>query len=197
MLPHADDRHADALRALVRTHAPLMRWLRAARDHAPADGCIGAGAVRTLVWNHLHGFPLDSHAPADVDFVYFDSADLSAAHEAAVERRLRNAAPDAPWEVVNQARVHLWRRDSQGLAPPPVDSLAAGIAGWPETATCVGVALTADDRLRIIAPHGLDDLFGLALRPSPATDPAAYTQRLATKRHSDTWPRLAVHTQLS
>jgi len=192
-----DDRHADTLRALVLADARLMRWLRAARDHAPADGCIGAGAIRTLVWNHLHGFPPDSHTPADVDFVYFDPADLSAAHEADVKRRLLDAAPDAPWEAVNQARVHLWRRDSRGLAPPPADSLAAGIAGWPETATCVGVALGRDDRLRVIAPHGLADLFGLVLRPSPAADPAAYAQRLAAKRHLETWPRLAVETPLN
>lgn len=189
--PHCDP-HAAALRALVLTHAPLMRWLRAARDHAPADGCIGAGAVRSLVWDHLHGFPPGSHAPADVDFVYYDPTDLSAEHEAAVARRLREAAPDAPWEVANQARVHLWHRNSRGVAPPPARSLAAGIAGWPETATCVGVALTGDEHLHIIAPYGLIDLFGLILRPSPGGDPEAYAQRLAAKRHPDIWPRLTV-----
>lgn len=186
------DRNAATLRQLVLGHEPLMRWLCVARDHGPVDGCVGAGAVRTLVWNHLHGYPLGNHTPADVDLVYHNPADLSAAHEAEVTRRLRDAAPDAPWEVVNQARVHLWRRDSAGAAPPPAPSLAAGIAAWPETATCVAVRLTRADEVQIIAPHGLADLFALVLRPSPAADPAAYASRLAAKRHVETWPRLTV-----
>lgn len=186
------DPHADRLRALVAAHAPLMRWLHAARDHGPADGCIAAGAIRSLVWNHLHGYPAASHAPADLDFVYYDASDLSARHEAQAAVRLRAAAPDAPWEVVNQARVHLWRRDGAGRAPRPATSLADGMAAWPETATCVAVSLTRDGQLRIVAPHGLDDLFALVLRPSPNADPAAYAQRLAAKRHPEIWPRLTV-----
>ncbi|MGS1011923.1 nucleotidyltransferase family protein [Achromobacter anxifer] len=169
-----------------------MHWLRVARDHGPSDGCIGAGAVRSLVWNHLHGYPAGSHAPTDIDFIYHDPTDLSPEHEARVAARLRAAAPDAPWEVVNQARVHLWRRDSAGVAPLPVASLAAGIASWPETATCVAVRLTRDNQVNITAPHGLADLFGLVLRPSPAADRQAYASRLAAKRHADIWPRLIV-----
>ncbi|MBB1624522.1 hypothetical protein A9974_04625 [Achromobacter sp. UMC71] len=177
---------------MVATHASLMRWLRAGRDSGVADWCIGAGVVRTLVWNHLHGFTPGCHTPADVDFVYFDPADLSATQEADITRRLRETAPDAAWEVVNQARVHLWRRDGAD-APPPARSLQAGIAAWPETATCVGVSLNADDSLRIIAPHGLDDLFDLVLRPSPALrDPQHYNQRLLDKRYTEKWPRLCV-----
>ena len=68
-----------------------MRWLRAARDCGLAEWCLGAGVVRTLVWNHLHDLPPDSHAPADVDFVYFDAADLTAEREAAIAHRLRGA----------------------------------------------------------------------------------------------------------
>lgn len=191
-LGQPEDRYAATLRALVLAHAPLMRWLRAAREHGPEGGCIAAGAIRSLVWNHLHGYPLDSHAPADIDFVYHDPTDLTPGYEADVARRLRETAPDAPWEVVNQARVHLWRRDSQGAAPAPAASLADGIAAWPETATCVGVGLDPEDELYIVAPHGLADLFELVLRPSPAADPHAFAQRLAAKRHAETWPRLTV-----
>ena len=56
----------------------------------------------------------------------------------------------------------------------------------------MGVALTTDDQLRIVAPYGLTDLFGLVLRPSPGADLDAYAQRLAAKRHPETWPRLTV-----
>lgn len=192
MLAPPEDPHAATLRRLVLAHPPLVRWLHAARDHGPTDGCIGAGVVRSLVWNHLHGYPAGSHAPADVDFVYHDPADLTAGHEASVAKRLSAAAPDAAWEVVNQARVHLWHRDSAGVAPPSAASLTAGIATWPETATCVAVRLTRDGLVDIIAPHGLADLFGLVLRPSPAADRQAYASRLVAKRHAEIWPRLTV-----
>lgn len=178
--------HAAALRLLVLAHEPLMRWLRAARDHGPVGGCIGAGAIRALVWNHLHGYPADSRASADLDFVYYDASDLSPEHETSVARRLREAAPDAPWEVVNQARVHLWHRNSAGVPPEPAASLAAGIAAWPETATCVAVRLTQDGQVCIVAPHGLADLFDLVLRPSPTADLQAYAERLAAKGHATT-----------
>ena len=67
-------------------------------------------------------------------------------------------------------------------ASRPIASLEAGIAAWPETATCVGVSLGRDDALRILCPHGLSDLYALILRPSPAlADPALFAQRLRAK----------------
>ena len=64
--------------------------------------------------------------------------------------------------------------------PAPIASLEAGIAAWPETATCVGVSLGRDDALRILCPHGLSDLYALILRPSPAlADPALFAQTAA------------------
>lgn len=75
--------------------------------------------------------------------------------------------------------------------PAPIASLEAGIAAWPETATCVGVSLGRDDALRILCPHGLSDLYALILRPSPAlADPALFAQRLRAKRYTEKWPRL-------
>lgn len=169
-----------------------MRWLRVARLCMPraVDWCIAAGAVRTLVWNRLHGLPAQAHAPADVDLAYFDPADLSADSEAALNARLRAAAPDAAWEAVNQARVHLWQRPN-GACPLPARSLAAALAAWPETATGVGVWMDEQDELRLVCPHGLSDLFGLVLRPSPClVDPEVFAQRLQAKRYLDKWPRL-------
>ena len=65
-------------------------------------------------------------------------------------------------------------------ASAPIASLEAGIAAWPETATCVGVSLGRDDALRILCPHGLSDLYALILRPSPAlADPALFANGCA------------------
>ena len=51
--------YAAQLCAIARASPPLMQALAAARDLGLASWCIGAGAVRNRVWDHLHG-----HAPS-------------------------------------------------------------------------------------------------------------------------------------
>jgi hypothetical protein len=38
---------------------------------------------------------------------------------------------------------------------------------WPETATAVAVRRNDEDGCEVAAPFGVDDLFGLILRPTP------------------------------
>ena len=45
--------------------------------------------------------------------------------------------PDVPWEVTNQAHVHLWFEEHFGHAVPPLSSLSDAVASWPEYATSV------------------------------------------------------------
>jgi hypothetical protein len=57
----------------------------------------------------------------------------------------------------------------------------------------VGLTLAKDDTIGVIAPHGLDDLFGLRVRynPSRATV-TAYRERVAQKRYAQRWPGVTV-----
>ncbi|WP_434630795.1 nucleotidyltransferase family protein [Chromobacterium sp. CV08] len=184
---------AGRLEALVRATPWLMRALRAARQLGLADWCIGAGAVRGLVWDALHGFASCPSSLSDIDLVYFDAEDLSPDREAALQRRLASACPGLPWEVTNQAAVHLWFAGHFGYAVEPLPSLEAAVATWPEYATAVGVALNVDDSLRVIAPYGLDDLFGMVVRRNPARASAdVYRQRVAQKRYRERWPQVTV-----
>ena len=154
--------------------------------------CIGAGAVRNLVWDALHGHAVPSSLP-DIDVAHFDANDLSPARDAALQRRLHALAPDTPWEVVNQAGVHLWYEREFGRAVEPLRSLDEGIASWPEFATCVGLRLDDDDGLHVIAPHGLSDLFAMVVRHNPArVGVGAYRERIERKRFARRWPRVTV-----
>lgn len=176
---------------LVRSSDGLMAALRAARELGLASWCIGAGAVRSVVWDALHGYA-EPTSLEDVDVVYFEQPGQPG-RDAALERALGLAMPAVSWEVTNQATVHEWFRDALQLQVEPLLSLEAGVATWPEYATCVGVTLNADDSLSVIAPHGLYDLFALRLRHNPArADAAAYRQRLAAKRFTERWPLLSV-----
>lgn len=184
--------HFHDLRRIVLGNERFMAMLRAVRGIASPRGYVGAGALRSLVWDALHG-RREWLMPGDIDVVYFDKADLSGASQSAYLARLRELGPAIPWEVVNQAGVHLWYEPCFGRTVAPLSSLEAAIATWPEYATCVAVRLAADDRLDIVAPFGLDDLFSMTIRHNPArASLAEYRRRLQAKRYAERWPGVTV-----
>ena len=169
-----------------------MPALRAARSLGLASWCIGAGALRNLVWDHLHGHAVPS-ALADIDLAYFDADHLGAERDRELQAQLRRQAPTLPWEVTNQAAVHLWFESYFGHAVAPLASLHEAVASWPEYATAVGVRLHADEGIEVIAPHGLDDLFGIFVRRNPArVSVETYRQRVQEKRYAERWPRVII-----
>ncbi len=161
-----------------------MKQLRAARTLGLPDWCIAAGFVRNRVWDHLHGIS-PPRPPADIDVLYYDKADLSKATEQAFEARL-NARLPAPWQVRNQARMHIPKDLPQHASTS--DSMTC----WLETVTAVGVRLEADDTLTVVAPLGTDDLLGLCCRPTAFghTRRHEYDARIASKRWAELWPKV-------
>lgn len=131
----------------------------------------------------------------DVDVVYFD-ADAEPRQDKELQERLSFLDSRFSWDVTNQARVHEWLVDESGLPVSPLGSLEEGISTWPEYATCVGVYLEADASVKIIAPHGLSDLFELVVRHNPLRASAAtFMQRVNAKRFSERWPQLSICLQ--
>jgi uncharacterized protein len=178
--------------ALVRATPWFMRVLAHVRASRLRTWCVGAGAVRNLVWDALHGHAAPSML-ADIDVAHFDAEDLSPERDAQLQRALQARAPELPWEVTNQAGVHLWFEQHFGHAVPALRSLEEAVASWPEFATCVGLWLDDDDGLRVIAPHGLGDLFGMIVRRNPVRVRVdTYRERVAGKRYSERWPRVVV-----
>lgn len=183
---------AARLRAIVRATPWCMQALQAVAQLGLPHCCIGAGAVRNLVWDALHGYAQAS-ALSDVDVAYFDAHDVQARREVELRQRLETLLPGVPWEVCNQARVHLWFEDAFGYAVPPLLSLDDAIASWPEFATAVGIYLQPDGEIGIVAPHGLDELFAMVVRRNPARiSPGGYAQRLASKNYAAHWPRVTI-----
>jgi len=170
----------------------FMTALHAVRKLDLLDWCIGAGAVRNLVWDALHQYTSPS-ALADVDVAYFDIASLSTERDGVIQSRLSALSPGIPWEVTNQAGVHLWFESYFGHRVEPLHSLEEAVASWPEFATSVGVRLEANDSLTVIAPHGLDDLFSVIVRRNPArVSIETYRQRVAHKRYAERWPKVSI-----
>ena len=182
----------DRLVEIVGATPWLMRALRAVRSVAPRDACVGAGAVRSTVWDSLHGYSVPSPV-ADVDVAYYEPMNLSPETEALYQRRLADLEPGLRWDVVNQAAVHLWYEKTFGRTVAPLRSLEEGIGSWPETATAVAVRLDAHDCLQVVAPLGLEDLFDCVVRRNPArASESMFRARVEAKRYDERWPRVRI-----
>ncbi|MEA1674354.1 nucleotidyltransferase family protein [Nitrospirillum sp. BR 11163] len=189
--------YGDRLQALIRADGRRMKLLGHVRALDLPDCWIGAGFVRNAVWDQLHRPQAAAQTGAetpesDVDVVWFDPARPSIALDRDLTDRLLAAAPDVPWSVKNQARMHGRNGDA------PYAGCADALRHWPETATAVAVRLTPENALEILAPFGLDDLFGRLIRPTPAFRGAKLDilrQRVRDKRWLDRWPLLRVLEQ--
>ncbi|MDF1733552.1 MAG: nucleotidyltransferase family protein [Minwuia sp.] len=162
-----------------------MEVIAAARDLHLQDWAIGAGFVRNLVWDHLHGRP-DPTPLNDIDVLFFDPDDPSRGREDRLQTRLSDAMPGVPWSVRNQARMHV------GNGDPPYRSTLHAMSCWLETATAVGVRQSAEGELDLLAPFGTADLFALRVVPTAAglRKRQTYLSRVRSKGWLETWPRL-------
>lgn len=156
------------------------------------DYYIGAGCLVQTVWNDLCGFPL-SHGIRDIDFVYFDNRDVSFDAEDRCIRKVQRLFADLPVQidVKNQARVHLWYERHFGYSISPYVSLEAAINTWPTTSTAIGARRDARGRWTVYAPFGLDDVFGMVIRPNKAQiTKEIYDRKVA--RWRALWPALTI-----
>jgi hypothetical protein len=183
------DRLAD-LRTLIAADARRMDALRIVRDLGLPDCWVAAGFVRSCVWDRLHCRAV-SPLPGDTDVIWFDAAACDAARDTALEAVLRQRDGTLAWSVKNQARMHARNGDAPYLSA--VDAMRY----WPETATAVGVRLDGRGEVEVAAPLGLDDLFGLIVRPTPrfaADKHAVYLERIHARRWARDWPGLRFET---
>jgi hypothetical protein len=163
----------------------MMRCLAVLAAHGPAGAWIGAGFVRNAVWDHLSGKDTEATPLADLDVVFHYPAVATAEHDARIEAALSVAAPDLPWSVRNQARMH------ERNGHRPYRDIADALAHWPETATAIAVKL-GPKGVEILAPFGVHDVLGMILRPTPAfrTKPEIPLARLEAKGWLSRWPGL-------
>jgi uncharacterized protein len=179
-------KHKQQLEEILRTDDWSMDVLRTVAELGLPDWAIGAGFVRSLIWDSLSGqerTPLD-----DVDVLYFESTDTSGMREKQIEHQLLAAKPDVPWSVKNQARMHVRNKTK------PYQDIEDALKYWLETPTAVAVRLEPDQSLTILAPFGLQDLFDMMIRPTPRGEEQMdqFEERIAQKPWLQNWPRLRI-----
>jgi Uncharacterized protein conserved in bacteria len=183
---------AAELEAILRRSAPLMQVMRTIRDLDLPDWLIFSGAIYQRVLNHLGGRDLD-YGIKDYDVGYFDASDISYEAEDVVIRRVA-AAFSPPLrdmvEVRNQARVHVWFEGKFGEPYAPLTCSAEALGRFISPMFAVGARLGAGDRLTILAPLGLDDLFDRVLRPMPGRASRNFPRVAASTKAR--WPEIEV-----
>lgn len=166
-------------------------WRMNILKHAAAldlpDWAIGAGFVRAAVWDALTGKAAATPLP-DIDVIYFDRDDTTKDRDRALTDTLHQSNPTVEWDVKNQARMHIRNNDE------PYRNTEEALSRWLETPTCIAAKLKPDGKVSILAPHGIDDLLALRVRPTLAgkSKPERYRTRMAEKNWPELWPDLQV-----
>ena len=177
---------------IIRGDPDLMQLLASIRGVRLAQWRLVAGCLYQTVWNVLTGRKRGTGIK-DYDLIYFDDSDLSWAAEDRVIRVVAAATRGCvgPVEVRNQARVHLWFEARFGTAYPQLYSADEAIRRYASIVHAIGVRLEYDDRLDVVAPFGLDDLFSMVIRPNYALENAVSHMRKA-RRAKAIWPEIIV-----
>ena len=172
---------------MVKNDEWMMSVLAEAKRLNLPDWMVGAGFLRNKVWDYLHDIKrviADTH---DIDLVYFDKENVSEEKDKELSEIMKGVL-GLDWEIVNQAYTHKWHnRDT------PYRDTTEGLSEWVETPTCVGVTL-ANGEPKIIAPHGIDDLVNLLIKPTPTRngDLGIFYKRIESKKWLEKWPKLRV-----
>lgn len=179
------------LTKIITLNDVLFRVIEKANKIDLDDYYIGAGCIAQTIWNYQTGLEL-THGISDIDIVYYDDSDLSLEAEKAVIQRITSVMNpcEIRLDIKNQARVHLWYKEHFGYDIIPYNSIENAINSWPTTATSIGVRM-GNNKLKVYAPFGLNDLFGMIVRANKTQiTEEIYLQKV--KKWSERWPSLTV-----
>jgi hypothetical protein len=182
----------ERLTTILRSTPPLMRALRVARHLSLPDWLVFSGAIYQPVLNHLTGRPLD-YGIKDYDLGYLDASDLSYEAEDAVICRVRPLSTSrcGAWSRFATKRACIsGSRRSSARHYGPLSCTAEALERFASATFAVGVRMEPDDRLHIVAPFGLADLFALRLVPNPRRKTVGFARTSADVQRR--WPEVVI-----
>lgn len=185
---------ADELSDILKASPQVMRVMRGVRDLGLPDWRLFSGAVYQTVWNAVTGRD-PAYGLKDFDIGYFDPDTSWDAEDVFIKRTAE--AFDEPLrsavEVRNQARVHLWFEGKFGEPYQALTGTDEALSRFVAPAFSVGVRLEDDDRITVAAPFGLEDVFGMVIRPNP-NRPLARGWDKVVASATARWPELRIET---
>ncbi|HEX3039962.1 MAG TPA: nucleotidyltransferase family protein [Caproiciproducens sp.] len=182
----------EALEHIIMSSPIICTAVKRARQSGIDQYYLAAGCIAQTVWNYLSGLPLE-YGIKDIDFIYFDPTNLGSESENEVVSQVKDLYSDLAIEidVKNEARVHLWYKNHFGYAIEPYSSLEAAVNTFPTTATAIGIRLEKNNKFRVYAPFGLNDLFGRIVRANKVQiTKEIYDNKVSSWRAK--WPELRI-----
>ncbi|HYF82994.1 MAG TPA: nucleotidyltransferase family protein [Clostridia bacterium] len=179
-------KYYEELTNIIYSNVWLMNVLRTSRECDLPDWFVAAGAIRSIVWDKLHGYK-DPTPISDVDVIFYDRYDLTQERDKKAEVELSSCMPSVEWDAKNQAAVHLWYEDVFGFPIEPIVSSEDAINRW--SPASIGVRLLLDDSLYIYAPYGLTDLFEMKFRRNQTYIPIdSFLKKVKKSAIKEKWP---------
>ncbi len=175
----------ETIESLIFKDPRRLAMLKMVASLQQEDCYIAAGFVRNLVWDFLHQDPI--HSPSalnDVDVIFFDAQDKNNCRAEILQRELMLLDASIPWQVKNQAHMHLKNNDS------PYKSCRDAMSFWPEKETAVAVRLNLQGNIEVLSPFGIDSLFNGLVSHNPKRDKSIFLKRVKKKDWLNTWPKL-------
>jgi len=175
---------------LIEADSWRMEVLYAVQQLNLPDWAIGAGFVRSAVWDAITGnknrTPLN-----DIDVLHLNTDDTRKSADKELEKQLNDQFPGiagANWSVKNQARMHIQNHDR------PYLNTEDAISNWLEVTSCIGARLRPDLGVDIIAPYGIEDLLNMRVRPTfrGKQKPDQYNLYLSKKNWPLLWPKVDI-----
>jgi hypothetical protein len=177
--------YKDELIDIIANDEHIIETLDIVKNLKLNDCWIGAGFIRNKVWDTLH--KIKTTKLNDIDVVFFDETNLSEKVEKEIEQKLTKINPKVKWSVKNQARMHFRNNHLKYI------NTENAISYWPETATAIAVKLNSNNKIEILAPYGLNDLFDLIVKPTPNFDLIVFQKRVNEKQWIKQWKNLKLN----
>jgi hypothetical protein len=177
--------YKDELIDIITKDELIIETLSIVKNLKLNDCWVGAGFIRNKVWDILH--EIKTTKLNDIDVVFFDETNVSEKLEKEIEQKLTEINPKVKWSVKNQARMHFRNNHLK------YSNTENAISYWPETATAIAARLDSNDKIEILAPHGLNDLFNLIVKPTPNFDLIVFQKRINEKQWEKQWRNLKLN----
>ncbi|KRL03154.1 nucleotidyltransferase family protein [Liquorilactobacillus capillatus] len=174
--------------SLIKETPELTSLLEIISTFKLSNWALCAGTIRNLIWSQLSYRPY-SAIKNNIDILYSNSSE-SYEHLLTTRALITQKYPNYLWNLQNTALT-----STNGREPHGKDLLTA-ISTIPENCSAVGVYLE-NNKLQIIAPYGLKDLFKFEVHPSPLfmADPKKlqfYRRRMLRKNWPALWPEVLI-----
>lgn len=128
---------------------------------------IAAGSVFQTIWNYYDDKPIN-YGIKDIDIIYYDSSKLTKEDEKKLENKIikhfRNLNMNYEFDVHNEARMHLWKKENENQNIDQYKNSEDAISKWIATVHSIGITKENND-IKVYAPYGLSDIFSKTIRP--------------------------------